>query len=147
MMVRDKKRQRNTVIIFAFIVLFTILVIMYFAKRLKTNEVVKNDVKFSTLTFQVTGYYGDIYSLEKVQSVELKDAAPTITEELNGSLVEGEFKRGDFETKEYGKCRMYILKEEGPYIYIQMDDLLIVMDQWESEETYTVYNEFLQAIK
>lgn len=146
-MVRDKKRQRNTVIIFAFIVLITILVIMYFAKRLKTNEVVKNDVKFSTLTFQVTGYYGDIYSLEKVQSVELKDAAPTITEELNGSLVEGEFKRGDFETKEYGKCRMYILKEEGPYIYIQMDDLLIVMDQWESEETYTVYNEFLQAIK
>ena len=42
---------------------------------------------------------------------------------------------------------MYILKDEGPYIYIYMDDLLIVMDQWESEEAYTVYNEFLEAIE
>ena len=119
---------------------------MYFDKRLKDNEVAKNEVVFTDITFQVTGYYGNIYSLDKVQSVELKEEPPTVTEQISG-IVQDDFKRGDFETEEYGKCRMYILKDEGPYIYIYMDNLLIVMDQWESEEAYTVYNEFLEAIE
>lgn len=146
MAVGDKKRERNTVIIFAFIVLFIILVIMYFDKRLKDNEEAKNEVVFTDITFQVTGYYGNIYSLDKVQKVELKDDSPTVIEQISG-VDQDDFKRGDFETEEYGKCRMYILKDEGPYIYIYMDDLLIVMDQWESEQAYTVYNEFLEAIQ
>ena len=92
MAVGDKKRERNTVIIFAFIVLFIILVIMYFDKRLKDNEEAKNEVVFTDITFQVTGYYGNIYSLDKVQKVELKDDSPTVIEQISG-VAQDDFKR------------------------------------------------------
>ena len=58
----------------------------------------KNEVVFTDITFQVTGYYGNIYSLDKVQSVELKEEPPTVTEQISG-IVQDDFKRGTLRQK------------------------------------------------
>ena len=146
MRVGQRKRKRNTIIASLIIGFIIIISVIFVYRYINENAEVENEVIVYDKTFEVTGYFGDTYQLEDIKSLELKDELPTFIEKRHGFGI-GQVRRGDFITKEYGKCRIYVLIEEGPYLHIQMNEGLIILNHLNSEKTNTLYKELIEKVK
>jgi hypothetical protein len=65
--------------------------------------------------------YSYDFSVTDIAQVTLVDQVPAATYKINGEAT-GKFARGHFRLKELGESRLYIFKNNPPYIRIQLQD-------------------------
>ena len=140
MRVGAKKRSKNSTItglIAVGIVLFGFIgVIWYISRNVSTDT----EVTVFDSSFKVEGMYGATYELDSVDTIELKDELPDILEKSNAADI-GKVKKGDFKLEGLGLCRLYLISEEGPYLYIKVNDFYVIINHEDKTRTEELYKE------
>lgn len=135
-----QKRKKNSIIAALIIGGAVIIGIAVFLIYMNKNFKVDTEIVVTDTTFEVMGMYSGIYELSSVSSVELKDTLPTILERTNGAAI-SEVKKGDFKLEELGLCRLYLTSEEGPYLYIKVNDFYVIINYEDRTRTEALYTE------
>lgn len=125
---------------FVIVVGVGIFIFILFRSTLKEAEVI-----FYDTYFEVTGQYGNTYLYDEMVKVELKDSIPDDIKKTNGAALK-DVKKGDFTVDGYGDCKLYVHKNEGPFIYIEMTDYYIIMNFYEQDTTDQIYQDLLSHI-
>lgn len=89
--------------------------------------------------------YSYSFPLADVEQVSLVEQVPSGTK-TNGEAT-GQYARGHFRLAEVGKTRLYIYKNNPPYIQIKLKDLYIYYNEQDPAETRRIYGELQAAAK
>ncbi|WHZ01254.1 DUF3784 domain-containing protein [Neobacillus sp. YX16] len=124
-----KKRKRSYVIsISLFIVIIGgISALSYFSYQ--GYELVAKEE-----SFEITGMYGDEWNYEDITSIELMEKLPEVTVRTNGVGLPT-LSKGHFKVRGYGSSLLYIQKGSSPYIYIELKDKKIFINDKDPEQT------------
>ena len=57
-----------------------------------------------------------------------------------------EYCRGNFKSKEYGKCRVYIYNKSKPYIIVKLKNNYFIYNEETKDETMNVYNQLIEKL-
>lgn len=87
--------------------------------------------------------YGDVYSWESIEAVELREELPTIKTRTNGSAIGSKLK-GHFTTKELGSVKLFVNTETPPFIYLETEDGMTIFNSQNADETEDVFREMLK---
>ncbi len=124
------------------VVIIGAVILLYVINK---NVIIDTEVVVTDSSFEVKGMHGGTYELDSVTSVELKDSIPEILERTNGVAV-GEVKKGNFKLKELGLCRLYLLSEKAPYLYIKVNDFYVIINYPDKARTEELYQELSAKI-
>lgn len=145
MRVGGKQRQRNSTIaglVIGGVVLIGVAIFLYVLNK---NVNIVPEVTITDTSFQVSGMYGNTFEFSSVSSVELKDTIPKILERTNGAAI-NEVKKGNFKLQDLGLCRLYLLSEEGPFLYIKVNDFYVIINYKDKTKTEALYQELSAKI-
>lgn len=146
MRVGGQKRKKNSVIaaliIGGLVVIGAAVFLIYMNKNFKVDtEIVVTDT-----SIEVMGLHNGIFELASVSSIELKDSIPEILERNKGAAI-NEVKKGDFTLEGLGLCRLYLTSEEGPYLYIKVNDFYVIINYKDRTRTEALYTELNAKLK
>ena len=145
MRVGGQKRKKNSVIASLVIGVTVILAVTAFLIYMNKNFKVDTEIVITDTTLEVMGMYSGIFELSSVSSVELKDSLPKILERSNGAAINS-VKKGDFKLEELGLCRLYLISEEGPYLYIKVNDFYVIINYQDRSRTEALYRELMDQL-
>lgn len=136
-----KKRQRSYIISISLFILVVggISGISYFSYQ-GYELVTKKD------SFEITGMYGDEWAYEDIASIELMDNLPEVTVRTNGVGLPT-LSKGHFKVTGYGRSLLFIQKGSSPYIYIEMKDRKIFINDKDPELTRLWYQQISEKTK
>ncbi|QED46696.1 DUF3784 domain-containing protein [Cytobacillus dafuensis] len=92
--------------------------------------------------FEITGMYGDEWRIKDIKKVELMETMPQVKAKTNGVGLPT-LSKGHFKVKDYGSSLLFIQKEASPYIYIELEDRKIFINDKNSNKT----REWFQQLK
>lgn len=91
-------------------------------------------------SFEITGMYGDEWAYEEITRVELMDKLQEVTLRTNGVGLPT-LSKGHFKVTGYGSSLLFIQKGSSPYIYIEMKDKKIFINDKDPEQTKLWYQQ------
>lgn len=91
-------------------------------------------------SFEITGMYGDEWTYKDVTSIELMEKMPEVTLRTNGVGLPT-LSKGYFKVTGYGSSLLFIQKGSSPYIYIQLKDKKIFINDKNPEQTRLWFEE------
>ena len=121
-------------IIFTGVILF---VFVLFSRTKKESEIIINEA-----SFEIKGMYGNTYDFDTITQIELHDVIPNVIRRDNGAGL-GEIKKGHFTLEEFGKCRLFVHVDHGPYIVIISDGNYVIINLYTNEDTTKLYQDLL----
>lgn len=95
---------------------------------------------------KVSGMYGVTVKLNDIQEIKLWDTLPKIERRLNGMDFFG-MQKGIYRLEEWGKARLFTYTSEGPFLFIQTEEEIIVINDKNAEETRKVYEELRRNLQ
>lgn len=124
-----KKRKRSYIIsISLFIVIIGgISALSYFSYQ-------GYDLETKEKTFEITGMYGNEWKYEDIISFELMEKLPEVTVRTNGVGLPT-LSKGHFKVKGFGSSLLFIQKGASPYLYIELKDKKIFINDKNPEQT------------
>lgn len=136
-----KKRKRGYFISISLFVLVIggISVISYFSYQ--GYELVTKEE-----SFEITGMYGDEWAYDEITSIELMDHLPEVTVRTNGVGLPT-LSKGHFKVTGYGSSLLFIQKGSSPYIYIELKDKKIFINDKDPEQTRIWYQQLSEKEK
>lgn len=140
MRVGANKGSKSATIIALIIGAAMIIGVAIFIIYMNNTVEVEAEVIILDTSFEVKGMYGGTYLFNEVVSVELKDTLPKILRRSNGAAI-GEVKKGDFELEDIGLCRLYLSSEEGPYVYIKVNDFYVIINYPDKGKTEKLFED------
>ncbi|MEH7276851.1 DUF3784 domain-containing protein [Neobacillus vireti] len=135
-----KKRKRSYIISISLLILVIggISVVSYFSYQ-GYELVTKKD------SFEITGMYGDEWTYNEIISIELMDHLPEVTVRTNGVGLPA-LSKGQFKVTGYGTSLLFIQKGSSPYIYIEMKDRKIFINDKDPEQTQIWYQQLIEKM-
>ena len=106
----------------------------------------QTNVTFTDDGIQINGMYGDIYAWDSIKAIKLKDELPAIEWRTNGSAL-GPNLKGYFRTKKLGSVKLFVNTEKPPFIYLETDDGITILNLSGEDETKETYEKILGKIK
>ncbi len=91
-------------------------------------------------SFEITGMYGDEWNYEDITSIELMEELPQVTIRTNGVGLPT-LSKGHFKVTGYGSSLLFIQKVSSPYIYIELKDKKIFINDKNPEHTKTWFEQ------
>ncbi|NYE09242.1 hypothetical protein F4694_006099 [Bacillus niacini] len=85
-------------------------------------------------SFEVTGMYGDEWKYEDITSIELMEKMPEVTVRINGVGLPA-LSKGHFKVTGYGSSLLFIQKGSSPYIFIELKDERVFINDKNPEQT------------
>ncbi|MEH7254320.1 DUF3784 domain-containing protein [Neobacillus niacini] len=136
-----KKRKRSYIISISLFILIIggIGIASYFSYQ-GYELVTKKD------SFEITGMYGDEWAYEDIASIELMDNLPEVTVRTNGVGLPT-LSKGHFKVTGYGSSLLFIQKGSSPYIYIEMKDKKVFINDKDPVQTRLWYQQLSEKIK
>ncbi|MBS4192090.1 DUF3784 domain-containing protein [Bacillus sp. FJAT-49705] len=132
-----RKRKRSYVIsISLFIAVIGSLTALTLFSYQGYQLIVKED------RFEITGMYGDEWRIKDIKKVELMETMPQVTARTNGVGLPT-LSKGHFKVKDYGSSLLFIQKGASPYIYIELENRKIFINDKDSNKT----REWFQQLK
>ena len=130
-----KKRNRSYIISISLFILVIggISVLSYFSYQ-GYELVTKKE------SFEITGMYGDEWAYEEIIKVDLMEKLPEVTVRTNGVGLPT-LSKGHFKVTGYGSSLLFIQKGSSPYIYIELKDKKIFINDKEPENTRLWYQQ------
>jgi len=90
-------------------------------------------------SIHITGIYGIEITGSDIQEITLREKLPSIIKRTNGFSF-GSSNKGNFKLDEYGKCKLFLQSESGPYlILIEKNGEKIILNQKNKTETEQVF--------
>ena len=130
-------RQFALPAVIAFVVLIFVAALMFFSSRPTT-------VTFLETGIQIHGMYGDVYTWESIEAVELMEELPTIEMRTNGSAL-GSNLKGHFRTSELGSVKLFVNTRKPPFIYLETDGGITIFNLNDLDATQAAFNELLTS--
>jgi len=103
-------------------------------------------VTFTDDGIRIHGMYGDTYTWDTIESVELREGLPTVLLRTNGSEV-GSTLKGYFKTAEMGTVKMHVNTQCPPFIYLKSNERVIIFNMKNTDETREVFREIKEKMK
>jgi hypothetical protein len=128
---RKQKRSYLVSSIIAIVVIGGIGAISLFSYQ--GYELINNDERF-----EITGMYGDEWVYEDIISIELMEEMPEVTVRTNGVGLPT-LSKGHFKVKDYGSSLLFIQNHSSPYIYIELKEKKIFINDKDPEQTRAWY--------
>ncbi len=97
-------------------------------------------------SFEITGMYGDEWAYEDITSVELMEKLPVVTVRTNGVGLPT-LSKGHFKVKNYGRSLLFIQNGSSPYIYIELKDKKIFINDKDPEQTRLWFEQLSEKAK
>jgi len=126
-------------VVFTVAVLVLVGILMIYATR-------PTKVTFLDTGLKLHGMYGVQYSWEEIEQVKLLQELPTIRTRTNGSAV-GSHLKGYFQTAEYGKVKLLVDRSKPPFIYLEVDNSIVIFNVGTAEETEALFQELSQRVE
>lgn len=101
-------------------------------------------VEVTADTVDFSGMYGEEIDRDDINGVELRGGLPTITLRANGYAL-GDTLLGWFMTREYGKVKLLVHTDEGPFLYIHHKDGLLIWASADPDRTRAVHEQLMEA--
>lgn len=137
-----KKINKFSYIISAVVLLCSaIFVLVLYLMINKETEIILNDQ-----SFEVKGLYGATYSYNDITMIELKNTLPKIISKTNGADW-GHVKKGFFDVTGLGNCKLYVLTNNGPYLYLKTKDNYVIINYTDKNKTNNLYNNLLKYLQ
>lgn len=98
-----------------------------------------NDVTVEEGQFIINGMYGIEWDIQEIEEVELLDKLPKVLSKKDGFNTET-IQKGNFELEEpYGKGKLFIKGEEGPFLFVKKKEDYVLLNREDSQETKNLY--------
>ena len=97
-------------------------------------------------SFSTSGMYGITVPYNEVQSVELTDNIPKILNKTNGMDFFGFAFNGNFKVEGWGVCKLYMQKNEGPYVVVKYNEKYLIYSINDKVKTEEAYKNLKEAI-
>jgi hypothetical protein len=143
----SENKEKKTFGVMANLILSTIIVlgVMVFLIILFQSTTKDTKITVSDNSIKIGGMYGDTYSLSDITSLELKESLPAILEKTNGAAI-GESRKGYFMLAGLGKCKLFTLADEGPFIYLNLKGQYIIINYKDQSKTKQLFNDISDKI-
>jgi hypothetical protein len=138
MIVGRKKRQKSAIIYTAIIGSVFIISLVLVLRFINKNAQVETLVDVGDTSFTVYGLHGYTFEYADISSIELRDTVPEILERTNGFAVD-EVRKGRFKLEELGDCILYLTVQKGPFVYVRMEDLYVILNFADPAKTKQLY--------
>lgn len=123
-----------------YVVVALVLVgIIFLVTRTESTIVVREDY------IKISGFYGREIQGEEINSVSLEETIPKIVRRTNGIGL-GSIQKGNFRLENIEKAKLYLHSKEGPYILIDTNKEVLIINYRDSEKTKGVYEEILSVL-
>lgn len=103
-------------------------------------------VTFLDEGLQVHGMYGEMYSWSAIEEATLLETLPKIEARTNGSAI-GPNLRGNFRTSDYGAVKLFVNRNNPPFILLQSNGKIAIFNLTEADETKDAYDEIAKRIE
>lgn len=105
----------------------------------KSTEFIIEDHGLRTI-----GMYGDKVEFSSISNITLQDEIPKIEFKSNGSAI-GSKMKGYFVVNELGKVKLFVDVEKPPFIYVETNSGLVILNRDNPEDTQDLYGELYNA--
>lgn len=133
----EKSSGKNIAVIITIVltvlVAFAVGILLYSGSRPPIYSV-------SETTFDISSMYGKSIELEEIQSVQLKEDLPEIISKINGFNGVGTILKGRF-SSDIGDVTLFIDSSKPPFIYIQTETEMIILNDQSGSKTEALYEE------
>lgn len=89
---------------------------------------------------QIHGMYGEKYTWDSIESIELMDELPTILLRMNGSEF-GSNLKGYFKTREMGTVKLFVNTQYPPFICLKTSTGISIFNLNSADETQRIFTE------
>jgi Domain of unknown function (DUF3784)/Bacterial PH domain len=97
-------------------------------------------------SFEITGMYGNEWEYEDITSIELMEKLPEVTVRTNGVGLPA-LSKGHFKVRGYGSSLLFIQKGSSPYIYIELGNKKIFINDKDSDQTRLWFEQVSEKAK
>jgi hypothetical protein len=135
-----KKQQRTggiVALILSAVVLIPVLIMLILGTRPAKVEVTPEAISIS-------GMYGVRIPVQQIRVVELREQLPAIQIRTNG-LGTSSVQKGHFRLEGLGQGRLFIHRNNPPFIYLFTEEGYVFLNQPDSEETRQLYQRITQV--
>ncbi len=94
---------------------------------------------------QIHGMYGETYAWSAIEEATLLETLPKIEARTNGSAV-GPNLKGNFRTTEYGAVKLFVNRNNPPFILLQSNGKITIFNLAEADETKDAYDKIGKRI-
>jgi len=94
---------------------------------------------------EISGMYGSTLGWDTITEAELLEELPTIEMRTNGSAV-GPHLRGHFRTTEYGQVRLFVNADVTPFILVESNGEIVIVNLATSAETKDLFRQIEDAV-
>ena len=102
--------------------------------------IIEPNVEISSDKIMISGLYKRTIEVSNIKEITLEDTIPRVLNKTNGFDF-GYTLRGNFELEGVGITSIYIQENQSPYIVIETDKRLIIINYKDPERTRSLYNE------
>lgn len=96
--------------------------------------------------FEITGMYGDEWSINDIKKVELMEQMPEVTLRTNGIGLPT-LAKGHFKVTGYGSSLLFIQKGSTPYVYIELENKHIFINDKDPAKTRDWFEQLSEKTK
>lgn len=108
----------------------------FFGHSLEISQSNKIDIK--------TTLYGHSFIVDEIEEINLIDAIPS-SFRTNG-IGTARYLRGNFSVSGYGRSKMYVYQNNPPYIVMKLDDIHVIYNEKDADETLELYQRIKDLI-
>lgn len=135
-----EKRKRSYVISTSFFVVITGFVVGLYILGYQEYELI-----MKKQSFEITGMYGNEWEIEDIKRIELLEEMPKVTSKQNGFGL-ATLAKGYFTVTGYGRSLLFIQKDHAPYLYIELSNKKIFINNKNPDTTKKWYQEINTAV-
>lgn len=135
----SSKKSKKISITITVITLLIVGVIMYFSIQPTKIEVTETGLSIS-------GMYGDDYTWDSIEQLQLMNELPEIAMRTNGSAVGSKLK-GHFKFKDGNKAILFLDKNVPAFIQIEVNGKTIILNEPTVEATAALYEKLAKYVQ
>ncbi|NMD71357.1 DUF3784 domain-containing protein [Bacillus sp. DNRA2] len=135
-----KKRKRSYIISTSFFVVITGFVVGLYILGYQEYELI-----MKKQSFEITGMYGIEWEIQDIKRIELLEEMPKVTSKQNGFGL-ATLAKGYFTVTGYGRSLLFIQKDHAPYLYIELSNKKIFINNENPDTTKKWYQELNTAV-
>ncbi|WP_343101178.1 PH domain-containing protein [Romboutsia sp. MSSM.1001216sp_RTP31141st1_G3_RTP31141_220114] len=126
-----------------FIIYAVIFIPLFF--NLSSMELTDHKINISSESISIDyPYYDYEFSVNDIEDIKLVDEV-SFKLRTNG-IGTDEYCRGNFKSREYGKCRVYIYNNSKPYIIVKLKNNYFIYNEKTKDETMDVYHQLIEKL-
>ena len=143
---KTKNKNQNTFITLIMVVVL-IAGVFVFIRYTMNRTIEEPEVIISQGEITITGMYGESYSLSAITDLQLVEGTPQLGRKVNGAgLSSRKVYKGQYEVEGLGKCRVFLIGDEGLYIKMETEEETVLIMYDDSQQTIDLFEDLIDVM-